>query len=178
MKFRPLLSFFYKYHLDKLNYYFHIEFIKENGFYFDNSRKFKNKKAEKMRKKYFCYLFTEKRDEADTYLIDTEISIKLPENTEVYLLTKFEGQEIIKVIGLTNGKKRLWINLLNESYLNKYYINKHDVIGYLVFESNNRPIHLDYAKNKKNSKKNRPPIDYLPKDCSKKWKNYFKKKKL
>ena len=143
----------------------------------ENSRTKKSKKCEKN----IFVIYSPKKeiiDEADTYLIDTEISIKLPENTEVYLLTKFEGQEIIKVIGLTNGKKRLWINLLNESYLNKYYINKHDVIGYLVFESNNRPIHLDYAKNKKNSKKNRPPIDYLPKDCSKKWKNYFKKKKL
>lgn len=143
----------------------------------ENSRTKKSKKCEKN----IFVIYSPKKeiiDEADTYLIDTEISIKLPENTEVYLLTKFEEQEIIKVIGLTNGKKRLWINLLNESYLNKYYINKHDVIGYLVFESNNRPIHLDYAKNKKNSKKNRPPIDYLPKDCSKKWKNYFKKKKL
>ena len=143
----------------------------------ENSRTKKSKKCEKN----IFVIYSPKKeiiDEADTYLIDTEISIKLPENTDVYLLTKFEGQEIIKVIGLTNGKKRLWINLLNESYLNKYYINKHDVIGYLVFESNNRPIHLDYAKNKKNSKKNRPPIDYLPKDCSKKWKNYFKKKKL
>lgn len=143
----------------------------------ENSR---TKKPKKCEKNIFVIYSPKKEiiDEADTYLIDTEISIKLPENTEVYLLTKFEGQEIIKVIGLTNGKKRLWINLLNESYLNKYYINKHDVIGYLVFESNNRPIHLDYAKNKKNSKKNRPPINYLPKDCSKKWKNYFKKKKL
>ena len=143
----------------------------------ENSR---TKKPNKCEKNIFVIYSPKKEiiDEADTYLIDTEISIKLPENTEVYLLTKFEGQEIIKVIGLTNGKKRLWINLLNESYLNKYYINKHDVIGYLVFESNNRPIHLDYAKNKKNSKKNRPPINYLPKDCSKKWKNYFKKKKL
>ena len=131
----------------------------------ENSRTKKQKKCEKN----IFVIYSPKKeiiDEADTCLIDTEISIKLPENTEVYLLTKSEGQEIIKIIRPTNGKKGLWLNLLNESYLNKYYINKRDVIGYLVFESNNTPIHLDYAKNKKNSKNNRPPIDYLPKDCS------------
>ena len=36
---------------------------------------------------------------ADTLTINTELSIKLPENTSAYLVTKFEGQEIQKIIG-------------------------------------------------------------------------------
>ena len=59
-------------------------------------------------------------EEADTVILDTEISIKLPEKANAFLATKFEGQEIQKIIGPTNGKKRLWILLLNESYLTKY----------------------------------------------------------
>ena len=43
-----------------------------------------------------------------------------------FLVTKFEDQEIIKINGQT--KKRLWITLLNESYLNNYQIKKGDDI--------------------------------------------------
>ena len=46
-------------------------------------------------------------EEADTLLIDTEISIKLPENSRAFLATKFEGQEILKIIRPTHAKKRL-----------------------------------------------------------------------
>ena len=46
--------------------------------------------------------------------IDTEFSIKLPANTSAYLLTKFEGQKIQKIIGA--AKKRFWITLLSKSY--------------------------------------------------------------
>ena len=56
--------------------------------------------------------------------IDTELSIKLLENSNAFLATKFEGQEIQKIIDPTNGKKRLWITLLNESYFEKYNIKQ------------------------------------------------------
>ena len=56
----------------------------------------------------------------------TELSIKLPENSRAFLATKFEGQDIVKIIG--PDKKRLWITLLNESYFHKYQINEEDVI--------------------------------------------------
>ena len=56
----------------------------------------------------------------------TELSIKLPENSRAFLASKFEGQDIVKIIG--SDKKRLWITLLNESYFNKYQINEEDVI--------------------------------------------------
>ena len=87
-------------------------------------------------------------------------------------MTKSEGQEIQKIIGPTNGSKRLWINLLNESYFNKYQINKGDVIGYLVIELED--IKLHYAKKEKPSrKKMKQPNNYLPKDWSKRYKRYF-----
>ena len=70
-------------------------------------------------------------EEADTVILDTEISIKLPENVNAFLATKFEGQEIQKIIGPTNGKKRLWISLLNESYLTNYQIKKGTLLGIL-----------------------------------------------
>ena len=44
-------------------------------------------------------------EEADTVILDTEISIKLPENANAFLAAKFEGQEIQKIIGPTNSKK-------------------------------------------------------------------------
>ena len=60
--------------------------------------------------------------EADTLSIDIELSIKLPENSTAFLITKFEDQEIVKINGPT--KKRLWVTILNESYLNNYQIKK------------------------------------------------------
>ena len=107
---------------------------------------------------------------------DTELLIKLPENTTACLITKFEGQEIQKIIG--PAKKRLWITLLNESYFESYIIEKGSVLGYLVIELED--IKLYYAtKKKKNSRsKTKPPNTYLPKDWKKSWKKYFEKKKV
>ena len=63
---------------------------------------------------------------ADTLSIDTELSIKLPENSTAFLVTRFEDQEIIKINSPT--KKRLWITLLNESDLSNYQTKKGDDI--------------------------------------------------
>ena len=38
--------------------------------------------------------------EADTVTIDTEIIINLPQNSKVYLTTKFKGQKIKEIPGL------------------------------------------------------------------------------
>ena len=51
-------------------------------------------------------------EKADTGILDTEISIKLPENTNAFLATKFEGQEIQKVMGPKNGKKKALDNAI------------------------------------------------------------------
>ena len=124
----------------------------------------KLKQPKKSKKNIFTFFLPKKEtvEEADTVTFDTEISIKLPENANAFLATKFEEQEIIKIISLTNSKKRLWITQLNKSYLEKYQINKGDVIGYLIIEQNDIKVH--YASKEKTSKKARPPDNYFPKD--------------
>ena len=103
------------------------------GFVTILSENFKLKQPKRCEKNIFIIYSPEKEtiEEANTLDIDTEPSIKLPENVNVFLATKFEGQAIQKIIGLTNGSKRLWINLLNESYFNKYQINKGDIYDIL-----------------------------------------------
>ena len=71
------------------------------------SENFKLKHPKKSEKNIFT-IYSPKKDtieKADTLTIDTELSIKLPENANAFLATKFEGQEIKKIIGPTNTKK-------------------------------------------------------------------------
>ena len=97
---------------------------------------------------------------ADTLTVDTELLIKLPENTTVCLITKFEGQEIQKIIG--PAKKRLWITLLNESYFESYIIEKGSVLEYLVIELED--IKVYYATKKKTpGQRQSPQIIIYPK---------------
>ena len=148
------------------------------GFVTIFSENFKLKHPKKCEKNLFIIYSPEKEtiEEADTLDIDTELSIKLHENVNAFLTTKFEGQKIQKIIGPTNGSKRPWINLLNESYFNKYQINKEDVIGYLIIGLEDIKVH--YTKKEKPSrKKAKQTNNYLPKDWSERCKNYFQKKK-
>ena len=103
------------------------------------SENFNLKKPKKNKKNIFTIYSPKKAtiEKADTLTIDTELSIKLPENSTAFLATKFEGQEIQKFIGQNSTNKRLWITLLNESYFNEYQISKGDVIGYLIIEPDN-----------------------------------------
>ena len=142
------------------------------------SEKHNLKKLKKNEKNIFTIYSPKKAiiEETDTLLIDTEISIKLPEIYTAFLATKFERQEILKIINPTHTKKGLWITLLNESHLSKYQIDRGDVIGYLIIESNNIKVHYEEAK-KPSSQKKRCPDNYFSKDWEKKWKNYFQKKK-
>ena len=59
---------------------------------------------------------------ADIEKINTELLVDLPENYSAYLTTKFKNQTIKEFIGPC--KKRLWIEILNSSYLNKLNIKK------------------------------------------------------
>ena len=148
------------------------------GFVTIFSENFKLKHPKKCKKNVFIIYSPEKEtiEEADTLDIDTELSIKLHENVNAFLTTKFEGQKIQKIIDPTNGSKRPWINLLNESYFNKYQINKEDVIGYLIIGLEDIKVH--YTKKEKPSrKKTKQTNNYLPKDWSERCKNYFQKKK-
>ena len=141
------------------------------------SEKYNLKKPQKNEKNIFT-LYSPKKaiiEKADTLSIDTELSIKLPENSSAFVVTKFEGQEILKIIGPTSTKKRLWITLLNESYLNKYHINKGDVIGYLIIEPDNIKTHYEEAK--KNHRGRDTQIIIYPKTGRSTRKNTSKKRK-
>ena len=142
------------------------------------SENFNLKKPKKNKKNIFTIYSPKKAtiEKADTLTIDTELSIKLPENSTAYLATKFEGQEIQKFIGSNSTRKRLWITLLNESYFNEYQINKGDVIRYLIIEPDNIKAHYQ-AKEKTSRRTKKYPNNYLPKDWPKRWKNYFQKKR-
>ena len=75
------------------------------------SEKYNLKKTQKNEKNIFT-LYSPKKaiiEKADTLSIDTELLIKLPENSSAFVATKFEGQEILKIICPTSTKKRLWI---------------------------------------------------------------------
>ena len=140
------------------------------------SNNFNLKKPKKSEKNIFMIYSPRKAtiERADTLTIDAELSIKLPENSRAFLVTKFEGQDIVKIIG--PNKKRLWITLLNESYFNKYQIKKGDVIGYLVIEPENLKVHYE-AKEKQPNRKKKHPNNYLPEEWQEGWKNYWQKKK-
>ena len=98
------------------------------------SEKFNLKNPLKCEKNIFILYSPRKEsvEAADTLTVDIELLIKLPEYTTAYLITKFEGQEIQKIIG--PAKKRLWITLLNESYFEPYIIEKGSILGYLVIQ--------------------------------------------
>ena len=113
-------------------------------------------------------------ERADTLTLDTELIIKLPENSRAFLATKFEGQKIQKIIG--PKKERLWITLLSESYFDKYKIKKGDIIGYLVVEPEDLKIHYE-TKEKPLSQMKKHPDNYLAEDWQKPWKKYWQKKK-
>ena len=103
--------------------------------------------------------------EADTVAIDTEIIINLPQNSKVYLTTKFKGQKIKEIRG--PEKKRLRIRLLNESYFQKHIVKKGDIVRYLLSPNSNFSIQKQHEK-----KKHKISAHYLPKMWD--WKNFWK----
>ena len=81
--------------------------------------------------------------EADTVTIDTEIIINLPQNSKVYLTTKFKSQKIKEIRASPHPppqKKRLRITMLNESYFQKHIIKKGEIVGYLLSPNSNFSI--------------------------------------
>ena len=70
------------------------------------SEKFNLKNPLKCEKNIFI-LYSPRKESvkaADTLTVDIELLIKLPEYTTAYLITKFEGQEIQKIIGPAKKK--------------------------------------------------------------------------
>ena len=140
----------------------------------------KLKKPRKSEGNIFTIYFLKKAtiEQAETVTIDTGLVLKLPEQSQAYLFTKFTGQNIKELVGPT--KQRLWITLLNESYFEKYTISKGDIVGYLVFESDTLKVQYE-AKEKQprqslsSHTKRKYPGDYLPQNWQWELKNYWQK---
>ena len=117
-------------------------------------------------------------EKADTLTINTELMLTLPKESKAFLTTKFTGQHIQNITGPV--KQRLWITLLNESYFEKYTIDKGDIVGYLVFEPDNLKVQYE-AKEKQprpsslSCTKRKYPSDYLPQNWQSKCKKYWEK---
>ena len=138
------------------------------------SEKIDLKKPKKPEKNIFTIYLPKKEiiKKADALSIDTEFSNKLPES-KAFVVIKFENQEIKQIDGPI--RKRLWITLLNESYLENYQIKKGNEIGYLIIEPSDIKIHYETKQNIR--PKGKCQINYLPQNWSETWKDYFQKKK-
>ena len=84
------------------------------------SGRYNLKKPEKFKNNIFTIYSPKKATikTADTKTIDTELILKLAEETKTFMVTKFTGQNINEISGA--NKKRVWVTLLNESYFEKY----------------------------------------------------------
>ena len=113
-------------------------------------------------------------ENANTISIDTGIIINLPKKSTAHLTTKFTGQKLIEIKG--PKKERLWLTLLNESYFEKHKIKKGEIIGYLLILPSNLAVKYETKKKNSNKKTRKLPNNYLPKEFSKNWMAYWKKK--
>ena len=112
---------------------------------------------------------------ANTISIDTGIIINLPKKSTAHLTTKFRGQKIIEIQG--PKKERLWLTLFNKFHFEKHQINKGEIIGYLLLSPCDLSVKYETPKKKNANKKTRKLLNnYLPKDFSKNWMAYWKKK--
>ena len=134
------------------------------------------KKPEKFKNNIFTIYSPKKAiiQTAHTNTINTELILKLPEETKAFVVTKFTGQNIKEISG--PKKKRIWITLLNEFYFEKYHINKGGIIGYLVIDPETINVQYECKKTPSRQEKKHPD-NYLPKDRLKKWKKYWQTKK-
>ena len=94
----------------------------------------KLKKPKKSEKNIFTIYSPKKAciERADKLTIDTELVIKLPENTQAYLATKFEGHKIHKIVG-PNLEKNIFKKLRN-NYSNKCLIIKKNHFSYIIIQ--------------------------------------------
>lgn len=77
--------------------------------------------------------------------IDIGIVLILEENSKSFITSEFITDEIFPVIGET---KRLWIEILNQSYLKPITVKRNELIGFLVVEPENLKMKHETAKKK------------------------------
>ena len=91
-------------------------------------------------------------EQATCSKIDTNITLILPKNSNGFVTSKFREEEIFEVVVET---QRLWIEILNKSYIEHIQIKKCPPLGFIVIE----PDNLDFkhetkkTKNKRKSKR-------------------------
>ena len=79
--------------------------------------------------------------------IDTEIDVFLFENSRGLIIPKFNGDKLKKV---SDGQHRLWIKILNRSFVDSIVITKNKPFGFLVIEPENLNFKHVPAKKERN----------------------------
>ena len=117
-------------------------------------RSSKREKTKTFEEKYFI-LHSSRAvtvEQATCSKIDTNITLILPKNSNGFVTSKFREEEIFEVVVET---QRLWIEILNKSYIEHIQIKKCPPLGFIVIE----PDNLDFkhetkkTKNKRKSKR-------------------------
>ena len=83
--------------------------------------------------------------------IDTDITLILPKNSKGFSTSKFRGDEIFEIKG---EKQRLWVEILNRSYLDSIAIKRGSILGFLVIE----PQFLSFKHETSKTKKRKGPF--------------------
>ena len=63
--------------------------------------------------------------------IDTGITLILPKNSKGFITSKFRGDKIFEV---NSEKQRLWVEILNKSYVESHKIKGGSILGFAVIE--------------------------------------------
>ena len=98
--------------------------------------------------------------------IDTNITLILPKKAKAFVTSKFRGEEIFE---MREETQRLWIEILNKSYIEDIKISKNNILGFVVIE----PEHLSFKHETPKTKKKK---NILPKTWSY-WEKMAKKTK-
>ena len=83
--------------------------------------------------------------------VDTEIMLILPKGSKGFITSKFRGDEIFEI---NSEKQRLWVEILNKSYLEPIKIKKRSILGFVVIEPEN--LNFKHETPKKTKTKKRP----------------------
>ena len=98
-------------------------------------------------------------EQATCSKIDTNIGLNWY-NSNGFVTSKFRGDEIFEVVVET---QRLWIEILNKSYIEHIQIKKGSPLGFIVIEPDNLDFKHETTKTKKKKKKQKTAQKTL--DC-------------
>ena len=78
--------------------------------------------------------------------IDIEVAVFLPPNSNGFITSRFNGDELKEVF---EGKHHLWIEILNRSFEDYIVVKENKPLGFLVIEPENVKFHYAQAMKKK-----------------------------